>query len=39
MVKSYILTTDNFGDNSGIRGAGLLWESEDGRFSCFLMPK
>lgn len=28
--KIYLLTTDNFGDNSGIRGAGLLWESADG---------
>ena len=29
--KVYLLTTDNFGDNTGIRGAGILWESEDGR--------
>jgi len=29
--KIYLLTTDNFGGNSGIRGAGILWESDDGR--------
>lgn len=29
--KIYLLTTDNFGGNTGIRGAGILWESEDGR--------
>lgn len=29
--KICLLTTDNFGGNSGIRGAGLLWESQDGR--------
>lgn len=28
--KICLLTTDNFGGNSGIRGAGLLWESQDG---------
>lgn len=27
--KVYLLTTDNFGDNTGIRGAGILWESDD----------
>ena len=28
--RVYMLTTDNFGLNSGIRGAGILWESTDG---------
>ncbi len=29
--KIYLMTTDNFGDNTGVRGGGILWESEDGR--------
>jgi hypothetical protein len=27
--KIYLLTTDNFGGNTGITGAGILWESQD----------
>jgi hypothetical protein len=27
--KIYLLTTDNNGGNTGIRGAGILWESQD----------
>ena len=30
--KTYLLTTDNFGKNSGIFGAGILWEMKDGYF-------
>lgn len=30
--KIYLLTTDNFGKNSGIFGAGILWEMKDGYF-------
>lgn len=30
--KVYLLTTDNFGKNSGIFGAGILWEMKDGYF-------
>ena len=30
---AYLLTTDNFGRNSGIFGAGILWRMEDGFFS------
>lgn len=30
--KTYLLTTDNFGKNSGIFGAGILWEMKDGCF-------
>ncbi len=31
--KTYLLTTDNFGKNSGIFGVGILWEMKNG---CFL---
>lgn len=31
--KTYLLTTDNFGKNSGIFGAGILWEMQNGYFS------
>lgn len=30
--KTYLLTTDNFGKNSGLFGAGILWEMKDGYF-------
>lgn len=30
--KTYLLTTDNFGKNTGIFGAGILWEMKDGYF-------
>lgn len=30
--KVYLLTTDNFGKNSGIFGAGILWEMRNGYF-------
>ncbi|MCL2487957.1 MAG: InlB B-repeat-containing protein [Oscillospiraceae bacterium] len=29
--KIYLLTTDNFGGNTGVQGYGILWESTDGR--------
>ncbi|MCL2487315.1 MAG: InlB B-repeat-containing protein [Oscillospiraceae bacterium] len=29
--KIYLLTTDNFGGNTGVQGYGILWESDDGR--------
>ena len=29
--KYYLLTCDNFGDNTGVLGYGILWESEDGK--------
>lgn len=30
--KTYLLTTDNFGKNTGIFGAGILWKMRDGYF-------
>lgn len=30
--KTYLLTTDNFGKNTGVFGAGILWEMKDGLF-------
>lgn len=30
--KTYLLTTDNFGKNTGIFGTGILWEMKNGRF-------
>lgn len=30
--KTYLLTTDNFGKNTGIFGAGILWEMKNGAF-------
>lgn len=30
--RTYLLTTDNFGKNTGIFGAGILWEMKDGYF-------
>lgn len=30
--RNYLLTTDNYGENSGIFGAGILWELKDGCF-------
>lgn len=30
--KTYLLTTDNFGKNTGIFGAGIRWEMKDGCF-------
>lgn len=30
--RTYLLTTDNFGKNTGIFGAGILWEMKDGAF-------
>lgn len=30
--RTYLLTTDNFGKNTGVFGAGILWEMKDGTF-------
>lgn len=30
--KTYLLTTDNYGENSGIFGAGILWEMKNNEF-------
>jgi len=29
--KAYLLTTDNFGNNTGVMGYGILWQSDDGK--------